>query len=192
MVLGHSLASWINQGIVEVGIQIPLYIVPLGAVHKVTAPYLRVITNSRLSNAIHQDWGVWYNSAEHLSALLDSGDILFANDIHDAYHSTPFAGCTGKLHYAWVLTVGPSGSFIWSWDSWHPTIGCTMFICNGCCDKAYNGFSTNGFICRFAATHFGQKNAGAPLNTCCASFDFLHYLVATRHLRFVQIVRNQS
>jgi hypothetical protein len=164
--LGPSLASWINQGIVEVGIpglcRMPLYIEPLGAVDKATAPYQRIITDSRLSNEIHQDWGVWYNSAEHLSALIDFGDILFADDMHDAYHSTPFAGCTGELHYAWVLTIGPSGSVIWSW---RPTLGCTFFTCNGVCDKSCNGFSTDGFICRFAATHFGQKNAGAPLNT---------------------------
>ncbi len=40
-----------------------------------------------------------------------------------------------------------------------------MSTCGGCCDKACNGFATDKFICRFAATHFGQKNAGAPLNT---------------------------
>ena len=164
--LGPSLASWISQGIVEVGIpgycKMPLYIEPLGAVDKATAPFQRLITDSRLSNEIHQDWGVWYNSAEHLSTLLDFGDILFADDMTDAYHSTPFSGCTGELHYAWVLTIGPSGSLIWTW---RPTLGCTMFTCDGCCDKACNGFTTDGFVCRFAATHFGQKNAGAPLNT---------------------------
>jgi hypothetical protein len=63
----------------------PIYIEPLGAVDKATAPFQRLITDSRLSNEIHQDWGVWYNSAEHFSTLLDFGDILFVDDMTDAY-----------------------------------------------------------------------------------------------------------
>ncbi len=90
----------------------PLYIELLGAVDKATAPFQQLITGSRLSNEIHQDWGVWYKSAVHLSTLLDFGDILFADAMSDAYHSTSFSGCTGELHYAWILAINSSGSLI--------------------------------------------------------------------------------
>ncbi len=60
--LGPSLqaAFWISQGIVEVGIpgycKMPLYIEPLDAVDKATAPFQRLITHFCLSKEIHQDW----------------------------------------------------------------------------------------------------------------------------------------
>jgi hypothetical protein len=43
-------------------------------------------------------------------------------------------------------------------------MGCDPFSCLGFCDKAMSGFCIDGFIARFAAAHFGQRNAGSPLN----------------------------
>jgi hypothetical protein len=40
---------------------------------------------------------VWYSgfSVSQLAALLDACDIMFAEDLEDAYHLSIFAGCTG-------------------------------------------------------------------------------------------------
>jgi hypothetical protein len=44
----------------------------------------------------------------------------------------------------------------------------------GLCDKAMSGFCIDGFVGRFAAAHFGQRNAGSPLNALmCAIQRFL-------------------
>jgi hypothetical protein len=43
-------------------------------------------------------------------------------------------------------------------------MGCDVSSCLGLCDKAMRGFCIDGFVGRFAAAHFGQRNAGSPLN----------------------------
>jgi hypothetical protein len=43
-------------------------------------------------------------------------------------------------------------------------MGCDPYTCLGFCDKAMSGFCIDGFVGRFAAAHFGQRNAGSPLN----------------------------
>ena len=41
---------------------------------------------------------------------------------------------------------------------------CDQYTCLGFWDKAMSGFCIDGFVSQFAAAHFGQRNAGAPLN----------------------------
>ena len=162
--LGPKLAEWIAQGIVEVvppWCQPPLFVEPLGAVDKATDPFWRLILDARISNEFHDEWGVWYLSIAALAALLDECDIIFAEDLVDAYHLSVFAGCTGRLQWVDMLVFGPDGTLIWQKRL---VLGCDPSSCWGWCDKAMSGFCVEGFLMRFAAAHFGQRNAGSPLN----------------------------
>ena len=162
--LGPKLAEWIAQGIVEVvppGCPPPLFIEPLGAVDKATDPFWRLTLDVRISNEYHDEWGVWYLSIAALATLLDECDIIFAEDLIDAYHLSVFAGCTGQLRWVDMLVFGPAGTLIWQKRL---VLGCDPWSCWGFCDKAMSGFCVEGFLMRFAAAHFGQRNAGSPLN----------------------------
>ena len=132
-----------------------------GAVDKATDSWWRLILDARISNEFHDSWGVWYSSALALAALLDPCDSMFAEDLEDAYHLAAFPDCTGLLHWAPVFCFLEDGSFD---IRWRPHLGCTPLTCLGFCDKAMSGFEVDGFIGRFAAAHFGQRNAGSPLN----------------------------
>jgi hypothetical protein len=48
--------------------------------------------DARISKEYQDPWGVWYFSISQLAALLDSCDIMFAEDLEDAYHLSIFAG----------------------------------------------------------------------------------------------------
>ena len=162
--LGPKFAGWMAQGIVEVipaGCPLPLFIEPLGAVDKATDPFWRLILDARISNVFHDDWGVWYQSVSALAALLDVCDVMFAEDLEDAYHLSAFAGCTGELRWSWVLTLDSDGNIA---RAWRLVLGCDPTTRLGFCDKAMSGFCIDGFVARFAAAHFGQRNAGSPLN----------------------------
>ncbi len=98
---------------------LPLIIEPLGAIDKATAPGWRLIRDARLSNEYHDDdqspCGVWYFSVAQLSGLLDVFDVMFAEDLEDAYHLSIFLarGCilVTCLRYWWTRpgrrTVAP-------------------------------------------------------------------------------------
>ena len=162
--LGPKFATWTWQGIVEMippGCPLPLFIEPLGAVDKATPPWWRLILDARLSNLLQDPWGVWYFSVAQLAALLDVCDIMFAEDLEDAYHLSIFAGCTGKPFWSRVFTIDEHGQVV---QQWRLVMGCDPFTCLGLCDKAMSGFCIDGFVGRFAAAHFGQRNAGSPLN----------------------------
>ena len=162
--LGPKFATWTWQGIVEMvprNCPLPLYIEPLGAVDKATAPWWRLILDARLSNELQDPWGVWYFSVAQLAALLDVCDIMFAEDLEDAYHLSIFAGCTGKPFWSRVFCIDEHGQVV---ERWRLVLGCDPFTCLGFCDKAMSGFCIDGFVGRFAAAHFGQRNAGSPLN----------------------------
>jgi len=110
--LGPKLAEWIAWGIVEVmppGCPPPLFVEPLGAVDKAMDPFWRLILDARISNKYYDEWGVWYLSIAQaaLTALLDKCDIIFAEDLVDAYHLSVFAGCTGQLCWVDMLVFGP-------------------------------------------------------------------------------------
>jgi hypothetical protein len=99
--LGPKFAMWIRQGVVEIvpqGCPLPLFVEPLRAVDKATAPWWRLILDARISNEYQDPWGVWYFSVSQLAALLDACDIMFAEDLEDAYHLSIFAGCTTRNH----------------------------------------------------------------------------------------------
>jgi hypothetical protein len=162
--LGPKFATWTWQGIVEIvprNCPLPLFIEPLGAVPKATDPFWRLILDARLSNEYQDSWGVWYFSVWQLAALLDHCDIMFAEDLEDAYHLCIFSGCTGRPFWSLMLTVDEHGHLV---QRWRLTMGCDPFNCLGFCDKAMSGFCIDGFVGRFAAAHFGQRNAGSPLN----------------------------
>ena len=184
--LGPKFAAWIVQGIAEMvprHCPLPLFIEPLGAVDKATDPWWRLILDARISNEYQDAWGVWYNSASALAALLDYCDIMFAEDLEDAYHLSAFAGCTGRLHWAPVLTFVEDGSMAWRWRL---VLGCTPETCLGFCDKAMSGFEIDGFVGRFAAAHFGQRNAGSPLNALMRSI--LRFLARRGDPRPVKLI----
>ncbi len=105
--LGPKFAIWIWQGIVEIvprGCPLPLFIEPLGAVDKTTSPFWRLILDALLSNEFQDPWGVWYFSVWQLAALPDHGDVMFAEDLEDAYHLSIFSGCTGQLMWSPFLS----------------------------------------------------------------------------------------
>jgi hypothetical protein len=59
-------------------------------------------------------------------------------------------------------------------------MGCDVYSCLGLCKKAMSGFCIDGFVGRFAAAHFGQRNAGSPLNVLKRSIQrFLARRAAT-------------
>jgi hypothetical protein len=68
---------------------------PLGAVDKATAQWWRLILDARISNEYQDPWRVWYFSISQLAALLDFCDILFAENLEDAYHLSIFSCYTG-------------------------------------------------------------------------------------------------
>jgi hypothetical protein len=156
--LAPKFAVWVWQGIV---CPLPLFIEPLGAVDKATPPWWRLILDARISNEFQDAWGVWYFSVSQLAALLDVCDIMFAEDLEDAYHLSIFSGCTGRPFWSRVFTIIEHGQVV---ERWRLVMGCDVssFSCLGLCDKAMSGFV--GFVGRFAAAHFGQRNAGSPLN----------------------------
>ena len=45
-----------------------------------------------------------------LAALLDLCDIMFAEDLEDAYHLSIFAGGTGKPVWSCVFTIDEAGA----------------------------------------------------------------------------------
>ncbi len=98
-----------------------------------------------------------------LAALLDVCDLMFAEDLEDAYHLSIFAGCTGKPFLSCTFTIDEHGEVV---RRWRLVMGCDPYTwaCLGFFDKAMSGFCIGGFIGRFAAAHFGQRNAGSPLN----------------------------
>ena len=162
--LGPKFAVWIWQGIVEMvplNCPLPLFIEPLGAVDKATPPWWRLILDARISNEFQDAWGVWYFSVSQLAALLDVCDIMFAEDLEDAYHLSIFSGCTGRPFWSRVFTIDEHGQVV---PRWRLVMGCDVYSCLGLCDKAMSGFCIDGFVGRFAAAHFGQRNAGSPLN----------------------------
>jgi hypothetical protein len=114
-------------------------------------------------------------SASALAALLDVFDIMFAEDLEDAYLFSAFAGCTGELCWSRVLTLDADGSIVWAWKM---VLGGDPSTCLGFCDKAMSGFCIDGFVARFAAAHFGQRNAGSPLN---AFMRVVPQFLALRH-----------
>ena len=162
--LGPKFATWTWQGIAELvprNCPLPLFIEPLGAVDKATDPWWRLILDARISNEMQDPWGVWYFSIAQLAAMLDICDIMFAEDLEDAYHLSIFAGCTGKPFWSRTFAIDENGCIV---ERWRLVMGCDPFTCLGLCDKAMSGFCIDGFIGRFAAAHFGQRNAGSPLN----------------------------
>ena len=162
--LGPKFATWTWQGIVEMvppNCPLPLFIEPLGAVDKATPPWWRLILDARHSNSFQDPWGVWYFSVTQLAALLDECDLMFAEDLEDAYHLSIFSGCTGKPFWTRVFAIDEHGHVV---QLWRLVMGCDPTTCLGLCDKAMSGFCIDGFVGRFAAAHFGQRNAGSPLN----------------------------
>ncbi len=138
--LGPKFATWTWQGICEMvprGCPLPLFIEPLGAVDKATDPFWRLILDARISNEYQDPWGVWYFSISALAALLDVCDIMFAEDLEDAYHLCIFSGCTGKPMWSCCFTIDEHGQLV---KRWRLVMGCDPYTCLGFCDKAMSGF----------------------------------------------------
>jgi hypothetical protein len=55
---------------------------------------------------------VWYQSDLALAALLDVCDVLFAEDLEEAFYLSAFAGCTGVLLLFRETWGGASPSFL--------------------------------------------------------------------------------
>lgn len=69
-------------------------------------------------------------------------------------------------------------------------MGCDPSTCLGLCNKAMSGFCIDGFVGRFTAAHFGEQNAGSPLNVLMLCIQPERFLVcrtpaplATEHTR---------
>jgi hypothetical protein len=123
----------------------------------------------------HDDGGVWFQSVSALAALHVVCDVLFAEDLEDAYHLSAFAG------WSWVLTLDSDGNIAWAWRL---VLGCDPTTCLGFCDKAMSQFCIDGcqVVARFAAAHFGQRDsdAGSPLDAFMRAVLRVHFL-ASRH-----------
>jgi hypothetical protein len=140
--LGLKFAVWVWQGIVEMvpwNCPLPLFIEPLGAVDKTTSPWWRIL-DARLSNVFQDAWGVWYFSVSQLAALLDVCDVMFAEDLEDAYHLSIF---TGRPFWSRVFTINEHGQVV---ARWRLVMGCDVFSCLGLCDKAMSGFCIDGLV----------------------------------------------
>jgi hypothetical protein len=172
--LGPTIAAWIHSGILEwvpPHCRPPLIVEPLGAVEKGTAPFYRLISDARRSNKNLGKWPVRCMNIKEMVSALDYGAIMSGDDVNDAYHLSPLAGCTGGLKTDLALACGPDGR----WEEYSRLhVGCSPRTCLGTCDKARSGCSINGHLFRFAAAHFGQKLAGSPLNCL--------FLAIIRHL----------
>ena len=169
LALGPIIAKWLAQGVLEYvqwDDRQPVLLQPCGAVPKGTAPFYRLITDARYGNTMYSDWGVTYQSAADLSAVVHHRDFTWSADLQDAYHLSVFAGCGGVLRPCRRPVLAGDGTVTWI-DGW--VVGCTPDSCLGGCDKDLSGLSINGHIFRFAACQFGQKTAGSPLNALVMS-----------------------
>ena len=169
LALGPIIAKWLAQGVLEYvqwDDRQPVLLQPCGAVPKGSAPFYRLITDARYGNTMYSDWGVSYQSAADLSAVVHHRDFTWSADLQDAYHLSVFAGCGGVLRPCRRPVLAGDGTVTWL-DGW--VVGCTPGSCLGGCDKDMSGLSINGHIFRFAACQFGQKTAGSPLNALVMS-----------------------
>jgi hypothetical protein len=66
-------------------------------------------------NEFQDTWGVWYFSVSQLAALLDVCDIMFAEDLEDAYHLSIFSGCTGRPFWSRVFIIDEHGRVVARW-----------------------------------------------------------------------------
>ena len=173
--LGPTIASWIHSGILEwvpPDCPTPLIVEPLGAVPKSTPPYWRLISDARKSNKSLGEWPVRFMNAQEMASALTYGAIACADDAHDAYHLSAFAGCTGKLFVSLGLVCASDGN--WKVEP-RLHLGCSPYTCLGACDKARSGCCIEGNYFCFAAALFGQKLAGSPLNNLFRAI--IRYLV---------------
>lgn len=173
--LGPTIAAWIHSGILEwvpPFCDPPLVIEPLGAVEKSSAPFYRLISDARRSNKCLGKWPVRCMNLKDMASALDYGAIMSGDDVNDAYHLAPFSGCTGELLYEPGLACDTNG--VWK-ETLRAHVGCSPRSCLGTCDKARSGCCIDGQFFRFAATHFGQKLAGSPLN--CLLMAVIRHMV---------------
>ena len=73
--LGPVIAKWLAEGVLEYVAwddRVPILLQPCGAVPKgsASAPFFRLITDTRFANQMYSDWGVSYTSAAQLSSVL--------------------------------------------------------------------------------------------------------------------------
>jgi hypothetical protein len=168
--LGPVIAKWFASGLLEYVAwddRMPILLQPCGAVPTGTAPFYRLITDSRFANKFYSDWGVMYTPATQLSSTLKRCDFHFSIDISDAYHLFLWAGCGGELRPVQRPVIVSNGPGQPSEVSWVDAMvnGCTPSTCRGGCDKDLSGIMIDGFLFRFAACQFGQKTAGSPLGS---------------------------
>ncbi len=77
---------------------------------------------------------LFFGPAGPLAVLLDVCDLLFAEDLDDAYHLNISAGCTGKPFWSRVraFTIDEHGQVL---QRWRLVMGATL-TCLGFCDTA--------------------------------------------------------
>ncbi len=86
----------------------PLFIEPLGAVDKATAPWWRLILDARLSNEFQDPWGVWYFSVSQLAALLDVCDFMFVEETRITSGALPSGSMkSGKGQFQGIISTMP-------------------------------------------------------------------------------------
>ncbi len=100
------------------------------------------------SNLSLGEWHVRFMNALEMASALRYGAITCADDAHDAYHLSAFAGCTGKLFVSPGLVCTSDGS--WKEEP-RLHLACTLSTCLGACDKARSGCCIDGHSFRFAA-----------------------------------------
>ena len=64
---------------------------------------------------------------------------------------------SGKPFWSRVFTIYEHGQVV---QQWRLVMGFDQSTCLGLCDKAMSGFCIDCFVGRFAAAHFGQRDAG--------------------------------
>ena len=72
--LGPVIAKWLASGELEYVAwddRMPILLQPCGALPKGTAPFYRLITDTRFANKFYSDWGVTYTTAAQLSSTLN-------------------------------------------------------------------------------------------------------------------------
>ena len=118
--------------------------------------------DARLSelNLLQDPWDVWYFSVSQsrFAAFLEVCDLMFSEDLEDAFLLSMVSGCTGEPFWSSVFTIDEHGQAV---QQWLLVMGCDPITCLDLCDTAMSGFRIDSFVRRFATAHFGQRKAGS-------------------------------
>jgi len=138
----------------------PIALCPIGTVPKKTAPYLRLVLDSRGPNSRIMKWPSNMTSLAKGAHIFELGSVCFSLDIGRAYIVSRWGGCYHR-HVDRVRADGLK----------YVHTGCDGYDCGLACSKAYMGFSWRGHNFVFNSPMFGNKISGCLLATLLAPVE---------------------